>query len=72
MIALTCVLWSLYVLIEKTREEVKAERLRLLIHFFVISSENMNLTFVLDWSFWTKLIVVAIGFTGGLVSQSYS
>ncbi len=28
LIAVTCVLWSLYVLIEKTREEVKAGKLR--------------------------------------------
>jgi len=47
LIAVTCVLWSLYVLIEKTRDEVKAGKLQ--------------------WPFWTKLIVVAIGFTGGLV-----
>jgi hypothetical protein len=30
----TCVLWSLYVLIEKTREEVKAGKLRMW-RFFV-------------------------------------
>ncbi|CAF1554439.1 unnamed protein product [Adineta ricciae] len=47
LIAVTCVLWSLYVLIEKTRDEVKVGKLH--------------------WPFWTKLIVVAIGFTGGLV-----
>lgn len=47
IIAVTCVIWSLYVLIDRTTEEV--------------SSGN------LDWPFWTKLIVVAIGFTGGLV-----
>ncbi|CAF1177396.1 unnamed protein product [Didymodactylos carnosus] len=47
LLAVTCVLWSLYVLIEKTREEVKLGKL--------------------EWPFWTKLIVVAIGFTGGLV-----
>lgn len=47
LIALTCVVWSLYVLIDKTAEEFK----------------NNNL----DWAFWTKLVVVAIGFTGGLV-----
>lgn len=47
VIAITCVIWSLYVLIDRTTEEV--------------SSGN------LDWPFWTKLIVVAIGFTGGLV-----
>ncbi|CAF2522128.1 unnamed protein product [Rotaria sp. Silwood2] len=47
LIAVTCVLWSLYVLIEKTREEVKAGKLQ--------------------WPFWTKLIIVAVGFTGGLL-----
>lgn len=47
VIAITCVVWSLYVLIERTAEEIKAGQL--------------------EWPFWTKLIVVAIGFTGGLV-----
>lgn len=47
IIAITCVIWSLYVLIDRTTEEIKAG--------------------LLEWPFWTKLIVVAIGFTGGLV-----
>ncbi|PAA73628.1 hypothetical protein BOX15_Mlig008835g1 [Macrostomum lignano] len=47
VIALTCVVWSLYVLIEKTAMEVGSGKL--------------------EWSFWTKLVVVAIGFTGGLL-----
>lgn len=47
IIAITCVIWSLYVLIDRTTEEIRAG--------------------VLEWPFWTKLIVVAIGFTGGLV-----
>lgn len=47
LIAITCVIWSLYVLIDRTTEEIKQG--------------------VLEWPFWTKLIVVAIGFTGGLV-----
>ena len=47
IIAITCVVWSLYVLIDRTTEEVSSGSL--------------------DWPFWTKLIVVAIGFTGGLV-----
>jgi E3 ubiquitin-protein ligase MARCH1/8 len=46
-IALTCVVWSLYVLIDRTAEEIKHG--------------------LLEWPFWTKLIVVAIGFTGGVV-----
>ena len=47
IIAITCVVWSLYVLIDRTTEEIHAG--------------------VLEWPFWTKIIVVAIGFTGGLV-----
>lgn len=47
IIAITCVIWSLYVLIERTASEIKTGKL--------------------EWPFWTKLVVVAIGFTGGLV-----
>ena len=47
MVAITCVVWSLYVLIDRTAEEVRLGDLA--------------------WPFWTKLVVVAIGFTGGLV-----
>ena len=47
MVAITCVVWSLYVLIDRTAEEIKDGQLA--------------------WPFWTKLVVVAIGFTGGLV-----
>ncbi|GIY82553.1 e3 ubiquitin-protein ligase MARCHF8 [Caerostris darwini] len=47
VVAITCVVWSLYVLIDRTAEEMRSG--------------------VLEWPFWTKLIVVAIGFTGGLV-----
>ncbi|KAM4591884.1 E3 ubiquitin-protein ligase MARCHF8-like isoform X2 [Leuresthes tenuis] len=47
VIAITCVVWSLYVLIDRTAEEIKLG--------------------ILEWPFWTKLVVVAIGFTGGLV-----
>lgn len=46
-VALTCVVWSLYVLIDRTAEEIQNG--------------------LLEWPFWTKLIVVAIGFTGGVV-----
>lgn len=47
LIAISCVIWSLYILIQKTVEEISQNRY--------------------DWSFWTKLVVVAIGFTGGVV-----
>ncbi|XP_057314558.1 E3 ubiquitin-protein ligase MARCHF1-like isoform X2 [Hydractinia symbiolongicarpus] len=47
IIAVTCIIWSLWVLIDRTAEEVRDGNLR--------------------WPFWTKLIVVAIGFVGGVV-----
>jgi E3 ubiquitin-protein ligase MARCH1/8 len=47
LVAVTCVVWSLYVLIDRTTEEIRSGQLQ--------------------WPFWTKLVVVAIGFAGGLV-----
>ena len=47
VVAITCVVWSLYVLIDRTAEEIRNGELQ--------------------WPFWTKLVVVAIGFPGGLV-----
>ncbi|XP_035257012.1 E3 ubiquitin-protein ligase MARCH8 isoform X2 [Anguilla anguilla] len=52
IIAITCVVWSLYVLIDRTAEEIK---------------QAGRIPGILEWPFWTKLVVVAIGFTGGLV-----
>ncbi|XP_018585701.1 E3 ubiquitin-protein ligase MARCHF8 isoform X3 [Scleropages formosus] len=52
VIAITCVVWSLYVLIDRTAEELK---------------QAGRIPGILEWPFWTKLVVVAIGFTGGLV-----
>jgi len=46
-VAFTCVIWSLYVLIDRSVEEYSTGQL--------------------NWPFWTKLVVVAIGFTGGVV-----
>jgi E3 ubiquitin-protein ligase MARCH1/8 len=46
-VTLACVIWSLYVLVDRTAEEVRKG--------------------MLEWPFWTKLVVVAIGFMGGLV-----
>ncbi|XP_018080072.1 E3 ubiquitin-protein ligase MARCHF8 isoform X2 [Xenopus laevis] len=51
VIAITCVVWSLYVLIDRTAEEIRM-------------GQNNG---ILEWPFWTKLVVVAIGFTGGLL-----
>lgn len=47
IIAVACIIWSLWVLIDRTAEEVKDGNLK--------------------WPFWTKLIVVGIGFGGGIV-----
>ena len=47
LLAVTCVIWSLYVLIQRTALEIREKEFH--------------------WPFWTKLIVVAIGFVGGLV-----
>ncbi|XP_077060705.1 uncharacterized protein marchf1 isoform X3 [Siphateles boraxobius] len=49
--AVVCVIWSLYVLIDRTAEEIR-------------QGKNNG---VLEWPFWTKLIVVAVGFFGGLI-----
>ncbi|XP_041789071.1 E3 ubiquitin-protein ligase MARCHF7 isoform X2 [Chelmon rostratus] len=50
LIAIACMLWSVYVLVRRTAEEIR-----------------LGKNGVLEWPFWTKLIVVAIGFTGGLI-----
>ncbi|XP_070684322.1 uncharacterized protein marchf1 [Pempheris klunzingeri] len=50
LIAIVCMLWSVYVLVKRTTEEIR-----------------LGKNGVLEWPFWTKLIVVAIGFTGGLI-----
>ncbi|XP_036068019.1 uncharacterized protein march1 isoform X2 [Oryzias melastigma] len=50
LIAILCMLWSVYILVKRTTEEIK-----------------LGKNGVLEWPFWTKLIVVAIGFTGGLI-----
>ncbi|VVC39638.1 Zinc finger, RING-CH-type,Zinc finger, RING/FYVE/PHD-type [Cinara cedri] len=47
IIAISCVCWSLFVLLDRTIDEVRKG--------------------LLEWPFWTKLIVVSIGFTGGVV-----
>ncbi|XP_028271736.1 E3 ubiquitin-protein ligase MARCH1-like isoform X2 [Parambassis ranga] len=50
LIAIVCMLWSVYILVRRTAEEIR-----------------LGKNAVLEWPFWTKLIVVAIGFTGGLI-----
>ncbi|XP_066147233.1 E3 ubiquitin-protein ligase MARCHF8 [Euwallacea fornicatus] len=46
-VAAVCVVWSLFVLIDRAAEEVQRG--------------------LIAWPFWTKLVVVAVGFTGGAV-----
>ncbi|CAH1368883.1 hypothetical protein MTP99_010382 [Tenebrio molitor] len=46
-VAAVCVIWSLFVLIDRAAEEVQKG--------------------LIAWPFWTKLVVVAVGFTGGAV-----
>lgn len=46
-VAAMCVVWSLFVLIDRAAEEVQRG--------------------LIAWPFWTKLVVVAVGFTGGAV-----
>nr|XP_022919225.1 E3 ubiquitin-protein ligase MARCH4 [Onthophagus taurus] len=46
-VAAVCVIWSLFVLIDRAAEEVQKG--------------------VIAWPFWTKLVVVGVGFTGGAV-----
>ncbi|KAM9857012.1 E3 ubiquitin-protein ligase MARCHF8 [Aulostomus maculatus] len=50
LIAIVCMLWSVYILVKRTTEEIR-----------------LGKNGVVEWPFWTKLIVVAIGFTGGLI-----
>ncbi|KAM4750567.1 uncharacterized protein marchf1 isoform 2-T2 [Anableps anableps] len=50
LIAIVCMLWSVYILVKRTTDEIR-----------------LGKNGVLEWPFWTKLIVVAIGFTGGLI-----
>ncbi|KAF3852474.1 hypothetical protein F7725_005829 [Dissostichus mawsoni] len=50
LLAVTCMLLSVFVLVMRTSEEIKIGR-----------------NGVLEWPFWTKLIMVALGLTGGLI-----
>uniref|UniRef100_A0A673GEM3 E3 ubiquitin-protein ligase MARCH8-like n=1 Tax=Sinocyclocheilus rhinocerous TaxID=307959 RepID=A0A673GEM3_9TELE len=60
--AVVCVIWSLYVLIDRTAEEIHQGKNNALVRL-----SPLNAVGVLDWPFWTKLIVVAVGFSGGLI-----
>ncbi|XP_029997021.1 uncharacterized protein marchf1 isoform X2 [Sphaeramia orbicularis] len=65
LIAIACMLWSVYILIKRTAEEVRLGKNDELWRVSLLKYYKKD--GVLEWPFWTKLIVVAIGFTGGLI-----
>uniref|UniRef100_A0A671YXN2 RING-type E3 ubiquitin transferase n=1 Tax=Sparus aurata TaxID=8175 RepID=A0A671YXN2_SPAAU len=65
LIAIVCMLWSVYVLVKRTVEEIRLGKNEELWRVTLLKYYTPN--GVLEWPFWTKLIVVAIGFTGGLI-----
>ncbi|XP_072526424.1 uncharacterized protein marchf1 isoform X2 [Salminus brasiliensis] len=63
LVAVVCVIWSLYILINRTAEEMRQGKT----NNALLRLSPLNTVGVLEWPFWTKLIVVAIGFAGGLI-----
>lgn len=68
-----CVIWSLCVLIERAAEEVKrgligtdTQHAR---HPYIVVAETKAIlcSSFIGWPFWTKLVVVTVGLTGGVV-----
>ncbi|XP_034745299.1 uncharacterized protein march1 isoform X2 [Etheostoma cragini] len=68
LIAIVCMLWSVYVLVNRTMEEIRLGKNDELWRFSLLKYyKYYTPNGVLEWPFWTKLIVVAIGLTGGLI-----
>lgn len=65
LMAIGCMLWSIYILVKRTAEEVRLGKNDEL--WRVSLMKYYTPEGVLEWPFWTKLIVVAIGLTGGLI-----
>ncbi|CAJ1052524.1 uncharacterized protein march1 [Xyrichtys novacula] len=65
LIAIACMLWSVYILVKRTAEEIRLGKNEELWRISLLKYTTPG--GVLEWPFWTKLIVVAIGFTGGLI-----
>nr|XP_020447418.1 E3 ubiquitin-protein ligase MARCH8-like isoform X2 [Monopterus albus] len=65
LIAIVCMLWSVYILVKRTAEEIRLGKNDDLWRVSLLKYYTPQ--GVLEWPFWTKLIVVAIGFTGGLI-----
>lgn len=72
-VAAICVIWSLFVLIDRAAEEVQKGLIGTLtrsfkqIHKIIVPFFSNGIAFFVAWPFWTKLVVVAVGFTGGAV-----
>ncbi|XP_064872643.1 E3 ubiquitin-protein ligase MARCHF8-like [Oncorhynchus nerka] len=66
LVAIGCVLWSVYVLVNRTLHEINLGRntddLWRISVMKYYTAEG-----VLEWPFWMKLVIVAIGMSGGLV-----
>ncbi|XP_061626426.1 E3 ubiquitin-protein ligase MARCHF7 isoform X1 [Phyllopteryx taeniolatus] len=67
LIAIVCMLWSVYILIKRTTEEIKLGKNEEFWRISLLKYYRYTPQGVLEWPFWTKLIVVAIGFAGGLI-----
>ncbi|XP_036827925.1 translation initiation factor IF-2-like [Oncorhynchus mykiss] len=66
LVAIGCVLWSVYVLVNRTLHEINLGRntddmWRISVMKYYTAEG------VLEWPFWMKLVIVAIGMSGGLV-----
>lgn len=62
VIAVACVAWSLYVLIERAIEEVHESLVQ-----GTASTGTADVLSALQWPFWTKLAVVVVGLVGASV-----
>ncbi|CAL8331300.1 unnamed protein product [Lota lota] len=65
LLAISCVSWSIYILFKRTTEEFrlgKEDELWRLALIKYYTAEG-----VIEWPFWTKVIVVVMGLTSGLI-----
>ncbi|XP_053182197.1 uncharacterized protein marchf1 [Scomber japonicus] len=69
LIAIVCMLWSVYILVKRTAEEIRLGKNDAIqdLSPLCVCVCVCAYSGILEWPFWTKLIVVAIGFTGGLI-----
>lgn len=75
-VAAVCVIWSLFVLIDRAAEEVRKGligRDMCICNFLLVFCSTFKMINTLiyhlisAWPFWTKLVVVSVGSTGGVV-----